>query len=259
MMSNLRKRYGRRLPQVSQRALKNTAAVLMLLVNGSRIIIEKGLLRLDTYTVGGLLDAMDADSRTMQLVGVASIIQVLQGLLPPVFALLLVEGFLHTDHYAKYLGRVAAAALVSELAYDFAMHGKFLEFSEQNPMLALVVALVMLRIMKALDRVSSVERAVVQILLLLCAGFWVVVFRVESGVELILLAAIFYCFREHDIVKLVLGVLVSLTDTIGPLAFCGLMFYNGERRLKLPSYVYYAIYPLHLLVFGIVARCFLLQ
>lgn len=259
MVSNLRKRCGRRLPQVSRRALKNTAAVLMLLVNGSRIIIEKGLLRLDSYTVGGLLEAMDADGRTMQLVGVASVIQVLKGLLPPVFAFLLVEGFLHTAHYEKYLGRVAAAALVSELAYDFAMYGKVPEFSRQNPMLALAVALVMLRIMKALEHTAPVERIVIRILLLLCACFWVIVFRVESGVELILLTAIFYCFHERDIIKLVLGVLVSLTDTIGPIAFCGLLFYNGERRLKLHPYVYYAVYPLHLLVFGIVARCFLLQ
>lgn len=259
MVSDLRKRYGRRLPQVSQRALKNTAAVLMVLVNGSRIIIEKGLLRLDAYTLGELLEAMDADSRTMQLVGVASVLQVLRGLLPPVFAFLLVEGFLHTGHYAKYLGRVAAVALVSEMAYDFAMYGKLLDFSRQNPMLALVVALVMLRIMKGLERVAPVERAVGWLLLLLCAGFWVTVFRVESGVELILLTAIFYCFREHDVVKLVLGVLVSLTDTIGPLAFCGLLFYNGERRLKLHPYVYYAIYPLHLLAIGIAARWFLPQ
>lgn len=257
-MSDLRKRISVKFPRVSANGLKYFSAVLMLLVNINTVILEKGILKLDAITTGELIAAMEASSRLTALVGVASVIRLLSGVIVPIFAFLLVEGFVHTGSYRNYLKTVAVTALISEPVYDYAMHGSFLEFSQQNPVFALTVGLAMLAILRMIVDHSGGARWIKCFLVVLCAVFWVVLLRVEYGLEIILLAAIFYCFRERTAVKVVLGVLVSIMDPLGPFAFCGLIYYNGERMLKLHKYVFYALYPLHLLVLGIAARMFLI-
>lgn len=254
-MSDLRKK--RAMPRVTAQGLKNVSAVILLLVNAGTILLEKGLIRLDGYTQAELLEAMDTAPGLTGLVGAASVLRLLAGLAVPIFAFLLVEGFLHTGNYGKYLGRVAVTALVSELAYDFAMTGKVLEFSRQNPMLGLTVALILLYILRLPEHMAAVERVIVRILVTLCAVFWVMLLRVDCGLETVLLAAVFYCFRDRTAVKIILGVLISLLDPLGPMAFCGIGLYNGERRIGRAKYGYYVLYPLQLLVMGVIARCFL--
>ena len=40
----------------------------------------------------------------------------------------------------------------------------------------------------------------------------------------------------------------------GPLAFYGLWCYNGERKNRINKYIYYAVYPVSLLVMFILAK-----
>lgn len=256
-MSDLRKKRAPGIPRVTAQGLKIFSAVILLLVNGGEILLEKGMIRLDSYTQAQLLAAMDTEACLTGLVGAASLLGLLRGLAVPIFAFLLAEGFLHTGSYGKYLGRVAVTALISELAFDFAMTGKLLEFSRQNPMLGLTVALIMLYILRLPEHMAAVERVILRILTVLCAAFWVMLLRVDCGLETVLLAAVFYCFHQHNAVKIILGVLISLLDPLGPMAFCGIGLYNGERRIGRSQYGYYVIYPLQLLVMGVVARCFL--
>ena len=51
-----------------------------------------------------------------------------------------------------------------------------------------------------------------------------------------------------------MGVVVSLLYVTGPLAFYGIYCYNGQRRNRIPKYVYYVFYPLHLLVLGLIVK-----
>jgi hypothetical protein len=166
----------------------------------------------------------------------------------PIYCFLLVEGFVHTGNYKQYLTAVAATALVSEPLYDYAMTGKLLEFSLQNPLLAVAIALAMLGIMGMLDSRTVVEKAIGRLLILLCAAFWVILCRTEYGLQTVVLAAIFYCFRERLFAKIALSVLACIANPLEPFALCGLIYYSGERNLKLPKYVFYCFYPVHLLL-----------
>lgn len=253
-MSDLRKRASAKAPRVSANGLKYFCAVILLLVNFSTIVLEKGLLRLDAYSPEELVAAMDASARMTALVGVASIIRLFSGVIVPIFAFLLVEGFVHTDSYKNYLGAMTVTALISEPIYDYAMSGSLFDFSQQNPMLSLVIALAMLGIIRIFDDRANIEKWILRFLLVLCAVFWGILLRVEFSLETVLLVAIFYCFRDRMGIKTVLGVLASIMDPLGPFAFCGLIFYNGKRTLRIHKYWFYGFYPLHLLILGIFTR-----
>ncbi|MBQ2057472.1 MAG: hypothetical protein IIT84_04705 [Oscillospiraceae bacterium] len=258
-MPDLRTHLNQRYRRLSAVWLKNAAAVIMLIVAAGRIIIQLGLIRLDTYTGETLSAAMDADPNLMTLSGVASIIQLMRGLLPPLFAFLLVEGFVHTSSYGHYLGGVAITAVLSEFAYDYAMTGKVLEFSAQNPMLGLAVCLIMLYGLRLAERREMIERVIISLLIILASTFWVIVIRSECGIELVLLTAVLYCFRDKLVIKYVLGIIISLMDAFGPISFCAIIFYSGKRDLRISKYFYYGLYPAHYLIFGLIARCFLIK
>ena len=253
-MQQVKRKPGKKPLQISAGGLKLFSAILLLLVNVGCIVIEKGYLRLDTYTQTELLDAMSADAAVSAWVGVASVLQLLRGLAIPLFAFLLVEGFLHTGHYARYLIRVAATAVISEVPYDLAMSGKVWDAASQNPVMGTAICLVMLYCVSKLERFAAVERVIGSGLMMLCAAFWVLVLRVECGLEMVLLCGILYCLRHRELIKMLLGILVSLTSYMGPLAFVLIFLYNGQRGEKTRQYVYYALFPLQLVALWLL-RC----
>lgn len=257
-MADLRNRFSARFPKFGAGGIKIFATMLLLVVNANTILLEKGLLRMENYSTEALLAAMDASTQFTALVGVASILRLLSGIAVPLYAFLLAEGFVHTGSLKKYLGAITLTALISEPIYDYALTGKAFDFSQQNPMFALVIGLVMLFAMSRLEGREKTVRVIVSLLLALCAAFWVVVLRSEFGLETVLLAAVFYCFREKLLWKIVFGVLISVINPLGPLAMCCLIYYNGQRKMRIPQYAYYVFYPLHLLVLGVITRIFIL-
>ena len=91
-----RRRVVWRTPDITADGLKNFACLAMLLQTIGITVIEKGLIHLDQYTQAGLSQAMAEDSHLMFLAGAGSVLQLAGGLTVPVFAFLLVEGFLNT-------------------------------------------------------------------------------------------------------------------------------------------------------------------
>lgn len=253
-MKDIRQRIARRMLKVSAQFLKYSSAILVVVVNANTVLLKKAVIGLDSYTQKSLVAAMDADAQLTGLVGLASILDVLAGLAVPVFAFLLAEGFAHTSNYGEYLKRVAATAVVSEFAYDFAMTGRILEFSRQSPMLGVALCLIMLYFMGRTEEKPLVDRVVLQILLALCGLFWALALRAEYAAAMVLMTAVFYCLRAHRFPRLIAGLICSIQYVLGPMAFIPLTFYNGRRQLKCPSAVFYVLYPAHLLVLGIVGN-----
>ena len=97
-------------------------------------------------------------------------------------------------------------------------------------------------------------RSLVRVLVVLAAVIWVSMIRAEYGLCMVLLVAVFYVFDTRNVLKTILGCMISLMYVTGPIAFYGIWCYNGERKNRIPKYVYYTFYPLHLLVLGAVGR-----
>lgn len=252
---DIRERLARRWLKVPAQWLKYAASLLMVLSAANTIILKNAVIRLDTYTQESLAAAMDADSRLLGWVGAASIIDALAGLAVPLFAFLLAEGVLHTSNFRRYLARAAVTAVIGEFAYDFAMTGQLLDFSRQSPMLGSILCLVMLYFMGRVENRQTVDRVILQILLVLCGLFWALLLRAEYAVSMVLMSAVFYCLRTHRAVKLVLGLACCLQYPLAPMSFIALAFYNGKREIKCPPAFFYILYPAHLLILGVAGRC----
>lgn len=249
-----RRRTVWRTPDVTADGLKMFACITMLIQTIGIVIVEKGLIRLDQYTVVSLDQAMAQDSRLMTLAGIGSIMQLIGGMAIPVFAFLLVEGFRNTSNYKRYLLVMAGTALLSEIPYDFAMSGKWFDLSGQNAMLALCISLIMLKCLELMKEIRGLTGRLLRFLIVLAAVLWVSFLRMEYGLCIVLLTAVFYLFYARNVLKTVLGAVLSLMYVTGPLAFYGIWCYNGKRKDCIPKYVFYAVYPMQFLILGWIAK-----
>ena len=145
-------------------------------------------------------------------------------------------------------------ALVSEIPYDLAICGKVWDFSSQNAMITMCICLIMLKCMELFSDSSGFAGSMVRILIMIAAIVWVSIFRAEYGLCMVLLVTVFYVFDTRNVLKTVLGCIISLMYVTGPIAFYGIWCYNGVRKDRINKYVYYAFYPLHLLVLGVIAK-----
>ena len=210
-------------PDITADGLKMFACIVMLIQTVGIAVIEKGLIHLDQYTQESLNQAMSQDSRLMTLAGIGSIMQLIGGMAIPVFAFLLVEGFRNTSDYKKYL-------------------------------ITMCICLIMLKCMELFSDSSGFAGSMVRILIMIAAIVWVSIFRAEYGLCMVLLVTVFYVFDTRNVLKTVLGCIISLMYVTGPIAFYGIWCYNGVRKDRINKYVYYAFYPLHLLVLGVIAK-----
>ena len=241
-------------PDITADGLKMFACIVMLIQTVGIAVIEKGLIHLDQYTQESLNQAMSQDSCLMTLAGIGSIMQLIGGMAIPVFAFLLVEGFRNTSDYKKYLLTMIITALVSEIPYDLAICGKVWDLSSQNAMITMCICLIMLKCMELFSNSSGFAGSMVRILIMIAAIVWVSILRAEYGLCMVLLVTVFYVFDTRNVLKTVLGCIISLMYVTGPIAFYGIWCYNGERKDRINKYVYYAFYPVHLLVLGVIAK-----
>lgn len=163
----------------------------------------------------------------------------------PIFAYTLVEGFIHTHDLNKYLMRLGALAIISEVPFDLALRGKVLEFGHQNVFFTLFLGLVMLYIMtKAPDELSG----------LLCV--FVILFisrylRIDYGYRGLLMIFWYYYYRSNKSMKL-LGIafinvfIMGGAQIFAVLALIPILLHNGERGPKCKGF-FYGFYPVHLL------------
>jgi len=183
----------------------------------------------------------------------------------PIFCFLLVEGYTHTRHFARYLLRLGVFALLCEPVYDYAFFRSVPAWQDQNIFVLLFLGLFMLFLLdKAAQFCSEKTWKLIYrkgvTAFLQCAVFALlaglaVFLRANYGIYGMAVIAIFYLLRNSPILRAMAFIVVvcvtywqgSWVQFTALLALVPISMYSGKRGFKL-KYSFYVYYPLHLLM-----------
>ena len=197
----------------------------------------------------------------------------------PIFAFLIVEGYFHTRNLKKYVLRLLAFAVISEIPFNLALGGRVFYPIHQNVLWSFLISLGLIHWNeKARAKGKLWRRILVGVLSVLVgyiAGLLTMVDYYHAGILTVLT---FYFFRQNKWWSRV-GQLVCLwyinTEILGGfgyelelfgkthffvrqglalLALIPIWLYKGKRgsHSKALQYFNYAFYPAHLLILGLI-------
>lgn len=171
----------------------------------------------------------------------------------PIYCFLLAEGFFHTKSVWRYLRNLLLFALLSEIPFNMAVFGHIFYLKGQNVYFTLALGLCAMLLLKRFEGFSAprllAQAAVAAVFLLL--GQQLEVDYHWKGIAYIILFYYLKNFQLKQGVSALIGAAAfAVYEKEAVFAFLPIYFYNGERGRQ-PKYLFYAIYPLHLAVFGI--------
>lgn len=168
----------------------------------------------------------------------------------PIFCFLLVEGFIHTKNVRKYALRLLLFAFISEVPFDLALGGTFVDFNQQNIFFTLFIGLVVMIIASRFE--GKVIFQLITFIVGMLAGY---LLNVDYSFMGIFLLEILYFFRFNRKNQVSSGAISVLWEPAAVLGFIPIWFYNGERGRSM-KYFFYWFYPVHILILAVINMIF---
>lgn len=225
----------------------------------SRCLLQRTVLALGSTSAQDILALLNESTKNMALATAAIVLQASETCAVPIFALLLAEGFLHTKNWKKYLLRVAAVAVVSEIPYDLAINGTPWDMSLQNPCMGLVLGIVLLYLYSHFAQPTAAHR-ILKVFVMLAAILWAEMLNIEHGTPLVIMVSFFWLMRNKTGLRGLLGAGVALICTVvspyylvSPMGCLAVHTYNGEQG-EGNRIVNYLAYPVLLLAIMLAAK-----
>ena len=195
----------------------------------------------------------------------------------PIYCFLIVEGFLHTRNVGKYALRLLLFAFLSEIPFDLAIAETWLSFDYSNVFFTLCLGLLLLWGISFVEKFFLGDKEVAQnadkfkeksmikkVLCVVIVILWIIavgalaenILHTDYGMAGILAILVIYLFRQSKELGFIASVFVltfmsSSIEIMALLMLYPLMRYDGSRG-KNVKYVFYAFYPLHLLVLALI-------
>lgn len=163
----------------------------------------------------------------------------------PIYCFLLTEGYIHTHNKKKYGLNLLIFALISEIPWDLEHNGKMFA-SGQNVFFTLFLGFLAL---VCLDRYrENKPKLLISMVSLFAAGM---LLNADYGLRGMSVILLMYLLRNHPIPQAVIisGVFQNAWALLA--AFIPISMYNGKRGFikgKPAKYLFYAAYPLHILL-----------
>ena len=176
----------------------------------------------------------------------------------PIYCFLLVEGFIRTRDVRKYLLRMVAFALISEIPYDLALTGKVINFHYQNVMFTMTIGLISLYCLKIIGEkaLDKWKLLLLQSVVITLAAALATLCQTDYGWSGILCICAIYLFQASNARKMLMGnaalILASALEAAALVTVPLIAAYNGERGWKI-KYFFYAFYPVHFLILYIIS------
>lgn len=150
----------------------------------------------------------------------------------PIYAFLLVEGFLYTRDVKKYLARMLTFAVVSEIPFDLAVFHTPFYWGYQNVFFTLFLGLLALAGENVVHQSSGMfagaglwKQAFV---LILCVGTAQLI-NCDYGAFGVFFIILLYMTRYDKKTQTILGAISLIWELPGILAFIPIRLYNGTR------------------------------
>lgn len=240
--------------------LKFIAVVTMLIDHIGASLIETGFFHgMDPDYINRIFETSRANLAAV-LWNADLILRCIGRIAFPLFAYLLVEGFLHTHNLKKYITTCFLFALISEIPFELAfgmMEGEAWGF--HNIYFTLTLGLLM---MAALRRFG--DRLYKQAGIVLLAAAAAVLIHSDYEAAGILIIAAFYLLRyDRRLQYLTAGFLIAVESIAlygaAVLALIPIALYNGERGGSLlfagrRKYLFYWFYPVHLIILYLIGH-----
>ncbi len=166
----------------------------------------------------------------------------------PLFAFALVEGYNHTRSRSHYILRMGWFATITEICFDLAFYGNWIDFEAQNVLFTFLISLLVL------EGYSRYKEQGFGFLFVIIGMFVAALLRTDHHLFGVLMVFSFHYYRNRPqgyIVAIVLiNAIMALAWSIQLVAVLSLpiiALYNGERG-KGMKYIFYIFYPGHLLL-----------
>lgn len=189
----------------------------------------------------------------------------------PIFAFMIAEGAVHTKNKFLYAVRLLAFAVISEVPFDMAFNGTYLEFSHQNVFFTLLLGLISVY---CLDFFRSKGVGILGAVTTIGCSLGAFFLSTDYGFMGVMVITLMYMFSTVKTGVRYLGFALSgfLTSIVygfplsfgflpsqvyAALCFIPLSLYNGKRGRKMNRYFFYAFYPVHILILYVIKAYFI--
>ena len=234
-------------------ALRTWGLIFLLAGAVGRGLIQHTMLGLTAMTAEQILQALNDTQGLMGMVTVSLVLQAVESCAVPIYAFLTVEGYQKTSDYKKYLIRVIAVALVTELLYNIVMSGSVLDMTSRNPVWCVVLGLIVLGLFRYVDQKMKGNK-LMKVVMAVAGVLWAQMLKVDYGVFFMAIVLTLWIMRHKQQFRLFVGMgVTALCTAISPfylaatMGFMAIHFYNGEKG-ETNKAVLYLAYPALLLV-----------
>ncbi len=228
------------LPLINGNVLK-IIAILTMLIDHTAVVVVGTLLFGHSYNAG--FDQILMSVESSDLLITYALMRMIGRLSFPIYAFLLVEGFVHTHSVKDYAMRLLLFGCISEIPFDLAVFGTPFYWDYQNVYFTLALGLAAMCCIRRFH--ENQVRTIVSVGVC-CAAAWLL--GADYGAFGVFFIALLYFTRRSVRWQTILGAAALLWETTAPLAFLPIRMYDGTRGTQAPKYLFYAFYPLHLLV-----------
>ena len=171
----------------------------------------------------------------------------------PIYAFLLVQGYMHTRNFNRYALRMGIFALLSEVPYDLLFQGTWLEFQRQNILFTFLTALFVMKLLDASAKSRNIFMFIGAVILTILPYF----LHFSYGVYGVLTVLCFYLFQKYRGIDAVAFAALTYgqytqdgntTQLYAIAAAIPVLLYNGKRGALSLKYFFYISYPAHMLL-----------
>lgn len=169
----------------------------------------------------------------------------------PLFAFLIVEGFLHTHDRLKYGRNLLLFALLSEIPWNL-VHSHTFFYPSQNVFFTLFIGYIGLCAIERF-RGENLKLGASLISLLVISVF----LRADYGCSGYGFILLMYVLRKWKLLMSVIGSCILPSRWMAGFAFIPICMYNGRRGFvkgSVAKYAFYLFYPLHLLLLYVMSN-----